>query len=125
VIVSGEQNGPWSRTRWIPYLFKLKQSANVKKLIEKFLGRHQWVEARQQWQGLETELRLSGGSKARRVVLLWRRLSEPPEESQKSKRKATQQLSLDLPEASYQGARCEYAVLVTALQDEVRTIAQH
>jgi hypothetical protein len=111
--------------RSIPYLFKLKQSGNVKKLIEKFLGRDQWVEAGQQWQGLETELRLSGWSQARRVVLLRRGLNEKPEESQQSKRKAAHQLSLDLPEANYQGTRYEYAVLVTSLKDEVRTIAQH
>src|SRR6202167_5537535 len=34
------------------------------------------------------------------------------------------QLSLDLPEATYQGVRYEYAVLVTSMQAEVRAIAQ-
>jgi len=32
---------------------------------------------------------------------------------------------LDLPEATHLGVRYEYAVLVTSMQDEVRTIAQH
>jgi len=32
---------------------------------------------------------------------------------------------LDLPEAAYGGVLYEYAVLVTSLKDEVRTIAQH
>ena len=45
-------------------MFKLKQSANGKKLIEKLLGRSEWGEAGPQWQGLETELQLSGWSKA-------------------------------------------------------------
>ena len=75
--------------RQIPYLFKLKQSANVKKLIVKLLGKEQWVEAGQRWQGLDAEL------------------------------------SLDLPEAMYRGVLYEYAVLVTSLTDEIRTIAQH
>ena len=43
----------------------------------------------------------------------------------KSKRKAAKQMTLDLPELTYQGIQYEYAVLVTSLTDEVRTIAQH
>ena len=110
--------------RGLPYLFKLKQSANVKKLIEKLFGSEQWVAAGQNWQGLETELRLTGWSKTRRVIVLRRRLPEGVEE-QKSKKKSAKQLSLDLPELTHQGAKYEYAVLVTTLKDEVRTIAQH
>ena len=111
--------------RRIPYLFKLKQHSNVKKLIGKLLGRSEWVEAGQQWQGLTTELRLSGWSKARRVVVLRRLLPEVGEEAKKAKRKAGRQLPLDLPEALYRGMKYEYAVLVTTLGDEVLTIAQH
>src|SRR5207253_3625679 len=43
----------------------------------------------------------------------------------RSKRKAAKQLTLDLPELTYQGTQYEYAVLVTSLTDEVRTVAQH
>ena len=109
--------------RELPHLFKLKQSAKVKKLIEKLFGSEQWVEAGQSWQGLDSELRLTGWSKTRRVIVLRRRLSEGVE--QKSKRKSGKQLNLDLPELTHQGAKYEYAVLVTTLKDEVRTIAQH
>jgi hypothetical protein len=111
--------------RKIPYLFKLKQSANVKKLIVKLLGNEQWVEAGQKWQGLDAELQLSGWSQSRRVVVLRRALPQPVEEEKKSKKKAAQQLNLDLPEAMYRGVLYEYAVLVTSLTDEIRTIAQH
>jgi hypothetical protein len=83
--------------REIPYVFKLKQSPNVKKLIAKLMGHDQWVDAGQKWEGLDTELQLSGWTK----------------------------LTLDLPEATYRGVLYEYAVLVTSLKDEVRTIAQH
>ena len=40
-----------------PYLFKLKQSLNVKKLINRLFGHDQWVDAGQKWQGTghETE----------------------------------------------------------------------
>ena len=111
--------------REIPYLFKLKQSVNVKKLIAKLFGNDQWVDAGQKWQGLDTELQLSGWSRARRVVVLRRPLREGVAEEKKSKKKAAKQLTLDLPEATYRGVLYEYAVLVTSLRDEVRTIAQH
>src|ERR1039457_3039496 len=117
--------------RNLGYLFKLKQSANVKKLIGQIFRREDWVEAGQQWQGREDVLRLSGWSKARRVVVLRRPLrSKPVGEAEtvgkkKSKRKGAKQLTLDLPELTYQGTQYEYAVLVTSLTDEVRTVAQH
>src|SRR5271154_4539578 len=38
--------------RELGYLFKLKQSPNVKKLIGKLLGNDQWVNAGQKWEGL-------------------------------------------------------------------------
>ena len=111
--------------REIPYLFKLKQSTNVKRLIAKLFGNDQWVDAGQGWQGLDTELQLSGWSKRRRVVVLRRPLREGVAEEKKYKKKAAKQLTLDLPEATYRGGLYEYAVLVTTLKDEVLTIAQH
>ena len=111
--------------RQIPYLFKLKQTANVKKLIVKLLGNEQWVDAGQKWQGLDAELQLSGWSQSRRVVVLRRAIPEPVEEEKKSKKKDAKQLKLDLPEAMYGGVLYEYAVLVTTLTDEIRTISQH
>ncbi len=117
--------------RKLGYLFKLKQSANVKKLIGQIFRKEEWVEAGQQWQGREDVLQLSGWTKERRVVVLRRPMrSKPPAEAEpvgkkKSRRKAAKQLSLDLPELTYQGMQYEYAVLVTSLTDEVRTVAQH
>src|ERR1700737_4525393 len=111
--------------REIPYVFKLKQSVNVKKLIAKLMGHDQWVDAGQKWQALDTELQLSGWSKKRRVVVLRRPLREGVAEEKRSQRKAAKQLNLDLPEATYRGVLYEYAVLVTSLQDEGGTIAQH
>lgn len=110
--------------RKIPYLFKLKQSANVKKLIVKLFGNDQWVDAGQNWQGLHSELQLSGWTKTRRVVVLRRALPLGLAAEKKSP-KAAKQMCLDLPEAAYRGVVYEYAVLVTSLVDEVRTVAQH
>jgi hypothetical protein len=112
--------------RNIAYLFKLKQTAKVKKLIERMFGQPEWVDAGQGWQGLESELQLSGWTKKRRVVLLRRPLPENKDAAATAEKegKAAQQLSLDLPEATWQGVRYEYAVLVTSMRDEVRAIAQ-
>jgi Transposase DDE domain group 1 len=110
--------------RHIPYLFKLKQTANVKKLIDRVFGGTEWVDAGQQWQGLESELRLSGWTRQRRVVILRRPLRQADAAAVEKKRKAGKQLTLDLSGTTYQGVRYEYAVLVTTMQDEVRTIAQ-
>jgi hypothetical protein len=97
----------------------------VKKLIGQMFGKPEWVDAGQNWQGLESELRLSGWTKKRRVVLLRRPLREKDAAAAAEKeRRTAQQLNLDLPEATYQGVRYEYAVLVTSMQYEVRTVAQ-
>jgi hypothetical protein len=111
--------------RQLPYVFKLKQSPNVKKLIEKLFGHQEWVDAGQNWQGLSTELQLSGWSRTRRVVVLRRPLREKTPEKKEDKKRAKEQLTLELSEAMHRGVVYEYAVLVTSLNDEVRTIAQH
>ena len=69
--------------RQLRYLFKLKQSANVKKLIGQIFQQEQWMEAGQQWQGREDELRLNGWSKARRVVVLRRPVRSRPDRQRK------------------------------------------
>jgi hypothetical protein len=63
--------------RDLPYLLRLRKTANVKRLIERLFRREDWTratEASQGWQAIEDELRLSGWSKARRVVVLRRRI---------------------------------------------------
>jgi hypothetical protein len=113
------------------YLFKLKQSANVKKLIGQMFSKEGWEEAGQQWEGRKEVLRLSGWSKERGVVVLRRPLrSKPAAETvpggkKKSRGRPAKQLTLDLPELTYKGVQYEYVVLVTSLTDGVRTVAQH
>ena len=120
-----------AEARNIRYLFKLKQSANVKKLIGQIFNQEDWVEAGQKWEGRIDELRLSGWSKARRVVVLRRPLpNKPAAETEtvgkkKTGRKAAKQMTLDLPEVNYKGVQYEYVVLVTSLMGEVMTVAQH
>ena len=114
--------------RSLRYLFKLKQSANVKKLIGQVFKQEEWVEAGQGWQGRADKLRLSGWTQERRVVVLRKPLRSKAEAKpvgKKSKRKAAQQLNLDLPEITHQGVSYEYVVLATSLTDEVLAVAQH
>jgi len=114
-----------AEARAIDYLFKLKQSPRVKRLLARLFSNDQWVDAGQKWQGLEAELQLSGWSRPRRVIVLRRALREAVREEKKSSKKGAKQMTLDLPEAAYRGVVYEYAVLVTSWKDEVRTIAQH
>lgn len=55
-----------------PYLFKLKQTSNVKRLIERQWGRRDWVDAGQGWQACDDKLTLTGWTQARRVVVMRR-----------------------------------------------------
>jgi len=114
--------------RKIPYVFKLKQSAKVKKLIGQLFGADRWVGAGQGWEGVDADLKLEGWSRTRRVVALRRPKRQAKAEVEDGTTitgKAAKQLVLDLPEAAHMGALYEYAVLVTSMRDEVWTIAQH
>lgn len=57
-----------------PYLFKLRQTAGVKRLIERQWWQGDWQNVGQGFDAVEGELRLSGWSRARRVVVLRRRV---------------------------------------------------
>jgi hypothetical protein len=118
VMTTAEEKG-------IPYLFKLKQTKNVKRLIEKLSFNDEWEFTGQGWEGQESYLQLMGWSKSRRVILLRKQvptdviaISEDPE---------TKQLSLEFGVDHKPGKMLiyEYAVLVTSLDDEVISIAQH
>jgi hypothetical protein len=56
------------------YLFKLRQTAGVKRLIERQWSRRDWQAVSQGFDAVEATLQLSGWSRARRVVVLRRRV---------------------------------------------------
>jgi len=56
------------------YLSKLRQTPGVKRLIERQWGRDDWKETGQGFDGVEAELKLSGWSRTRRVIVLRRRI---------------------------------------------------
>ena len=65
VMARAEQEG-------VSYLFRLRATANVKRALERAMAERDWSDAGQGWQGKETNLRLTGWSRQRRVVLLRR-----------------------------------------------------
>jgi hypothetical protein len=109
--------------RDLPYLFKLKQTAKVKRHIEKLFRRQDWTPAGGSWQGLVSELQLTGWSRTRRVVVLRRRVRESLAlvESDETTEQGTLFATAELAQA---GELYEYAVLVTSLEEEVLGIAQ-
>jgi hypothetical protein len=109
--------------RCLAYLFKLRQTKNVTKLIERLIDGSGWEEAGQGWQGVSCELQLQGWSRARRVVVLRRRVREKKADSSPEQAGAAQ-LILKGTELMHHGVLYEYAVLVTSLSLGVLSVAQ-
>ena len=104
--------------RQLHYLTKLRLTKNVKKLIYRLIAHGHWVDAGQGFRGCETTLCLTGWSKSRRVIILKRPI--PGEVLLDD-----QQLKLAFIEVEDGIKKYEYQVLVTSLDDELLTIAQH
>lgn len=118
-----------------PYLFKLKQSSNVKRLIERQWGRTGWRDAGQGWEACEDTLKLTGWTRARRVIVmrhavrgqLLAEISKGKRTSQKSKASAKQeprQASLAFIDTNAPAKLWEYAVLVTNATHPVQQMGQ-
>jgi hypothetical protein len=108
--------------RELHYLFKLRQSSGVKTLIGQLFARGAWHPAGEGWEGAESTLRLMGWTKARRVLVLRRRLHK--DIAIASKAQQVGQTELALVEVCEDGVAYEYAVLVTSLPGEIRMLAQ-
>lgn len=109
--------------RGINYLVKIKQTARVKDLAEQLRMRSDWENCGQGWEGLESELKLMGWSRSRRVVLLRRQLRNDVMSVARDKK--TKQPLLTNIEISETGIVYEHVALVTTLGDGLLAIAQH
>jgi len=58
------------------YLFKLKQSANVKRLVLRHWPSTGWINVGQGWEAHEDQLKLDGWSKTRRVIVMRRQVKK-------------------------------------------------
>ena len=63
--------------RGVDYLFKLRMTRGVRKVVEKSMD-GAWEDAGQGWSGREGRLRLGGWSRSRRVILMRRRCPTAP-----------------------------------------------
>jgi hypothetical protein len=112
--------------RELPYLLRLRKTANVKRLVERLFRREDWSHANQQtqgWQAIEDSIRLSGWTKTRRVVVLRRRIKHDVALTAKQD---DGQMVLALPHDGIQERTqlWEYTVLVTNAQYDIAAIGQ-
>ena len=105
------------------YLFKLRQSAGVKRLIERQWSRRDWRVVGQGFDAVEAELRLAGWSRARRVVVLRRRVKGDLVAKGKVDESRGQQ-TLHFVDAPDNLPLWEYAVLVTNTDHTLEAIGQ-
>jgi len=110
-----------------PYLFKLRQSAGVKKLVQRQWTRRDWCNVGQGWEACEDGLRLTGWTERRRVIVMRRvRKTDLIVEVRRGGRKSKDQVQAELhfidenePVKSW-----EYAVLVCNATYEIENIGQ-
>ena len=116
-----------------PYLFKLKQSANVKRLVQRQWHKSGWCDVGQGWQACEDRLKLVGWSCARRVIVMRHEVKGQLSTKQKVKQAAQaksakaqepQQECLELVDPNEPSKIWEYAVLVTNSQDGIERMGQ-
>ena len=104
-----------------PYLFKLRQTAGVKRLIERLWKQGDWQSVDQGFDAVEGKLRLTGWSGERRVVVLrWRVKSSLAAEASNDNR----QPELQFLDASEKAKLWEYVVLVTNADYSLEAMGQ-
>jgi len=109
--------------RNLPYLFKIRQTTRVQRHIAGLFGRTGWAPAGGGWQGLSSELQLTGWSRKRRVVVRRRAIRESLAIAAGNYAARHGEL-FGAVEVLRAGDLYEYSVLVTPLEEEVLGIAQ-
>ena len=114
-----------AEARGLDYLFKLRQTSKVKTLIGHLFSREGWTDAGQGWEGMESQLRLTGWDKARRVIVLRRQVKDSGGAVDAAAGALATPEQLALFELKGGAVRYEFAVLVTSLKDGILAVAQH
>jgi hypothetical protein len=110
-----------AEARGLSYLFKLRLTRNVRRMIEKLASTRAWNYAGQGFEAKESTVRLEGWSRERRTIVLRRRLKGAVGLSE-SEPDGTPQLSfVEIGEAA---EVYEYSVLVTSLDEETEAFGQ-
>ena len=106
------------------YLTKLRQTAGVKRLIERNWSRQDWQDVGQGCEAVEAQLKLSGWSHARRVVVVRSATKDKPVTLESvTGKKAKRQQNLHFEDTD-PVKRWDYAVLVTNSNYELKAIGQ-
>jgi hypothetical protein len=106
-----------------PYQFKLRQTAGVKQLIKRQWRRQDCSDMGQRWSGCADELRLSGWSAKRRVIVMSRQRKTDLVLEQKNKNHKDQ-IDLLFIDENEPIKSWEYAVLVSNAVYELEQIGQ-
>ncbi|OVE82661.1 hypothetical protein BVY04_00330 [bacterium M21] len=112
--------------RGVNFLFKLRQSKKVKELIKSLaIPEQEWEDGGDGWRCVDTTLRLSGWTKARRVVVYrrQRRKEEDSELAQLPEADLDQPL-LPMPILTDEEPLYDYSVLVTSLDQRPVALGQ-
>jgi hypothetical protein len=110
-----------AEARGLPYLFKLRLTKNVVRMIEKLSKAQEWVYVGHGFQAKESTVRLVGWSRERRVIVLRRHLKGAVGLSYDDENGAPQ---LSFAEIGRGGEAYEYSVLVTSLEEETEAFGQ-
>jgi hypothetical protein len=105
------------------YLFKLKQTANIKRFISEKMVSGEWENAGQGWQGTSGEIQLMGWETSRRVVVLRRKIKK--EVGVINKKALSGQQFFQFADMGDDIDAYEYAALVTNMDTEIITIGSH
>lgn len=109
--------------RTLYYLFKLKQSEKIKKLLSGLeTPGYEWREAGGGWLGYETEIQLSGWTRKRRIIILRRQHSQKAKNLQLPQNELQQELPLGI--VVDECPEYEYQVLVTNTAYDISAAAQ-
>ncbi len=106
--------------RGVAYLFKLRLTANVKRMIAKLSTRIAWISAGQGSEAKESKVRLEGWSRQRRAIVLRRRMRGTLTASVTDHG----QQKLSFVEVGADAEVYEYGVLVTSLDEELSVFGQ-
>jgi hypothetical protein len=103
------------------YLFKLRQTAGIKRLIERKWQQNEWQNVGQGFDAVEDEIRLAGWSRARRVGVLRRQIKDNLAVETDT---GAQQGTLHFVDHSDKIKVWEYAVLVTNADYSLEALGQ-
>lgn len=119
--------------RGVAYPFKLRLTANVKRMIERLSTQSAWTNAGQGWEAKESTLRLEGWSRQRRVIVSRRRVKGAigSRDAIRSGSLWAASLSddhgqqkLSFVEVGANAEVYEYSVLATSLNEELSAFGQ-